>query len=178
MDKRVSKRPGGLLALYEANLRAQADLKEAQAEIEAAGGYLRSYISWSNVLNIASRAYQEATGCQVSYKEEQFRVELDAIFHDIAERFKSKRLEALPNNEMYADQIREVQDRIDTWLRDRRDKFMQMKQAYEETLKASGWADSICMLPLILLIPKPRVAACTAKSWKRRANTSSHWSKN
>jgi len=130
--------PAALIALYEANLAAQSELKEAQAEREAAGAYLRSYVAWSNVLNTASRAYREATGCAVSYKEDQFQRELDTIFGEIADRFQKKRLEALPDHEMYAEQIREVQARIDTWLRDRREIFMEAKRFYEETLKAFG----------------------------------------
>lgn len=127
-----------LLTLYEANLTAQAELKEAQAEMEAASGYLRSHIAWSNVLNAASRAYREATDCEVSYKDNQFRLKLDAVFSDIAKQYQKKRLEALPHHEIYADQIKEVQEQIDTWLRGRRESFMQAKRFYEETLKAFG----------------------------------------
>ena len=130
--------PEALLALYEANLAAQSELKEAQAELEAAGAYLRSYVAWSNVLNTASRAYREATGCTVSYKEERFQRELDTTFSEIAGRFQKKRLEALPDHEMHAEQIKEVQGRIDSWLRDRREIFMEAKRFYEEKLKAFG----------------------------------------
>ena len=135
-----SNDPEALLALYEANLTTQSELKEAQAGLEAAKGYLRSYVAWSNVLNVASRAYREATGCAVSYKEDRFQLELDVIFREIADRFQKKRLEALPDHEIYAEQIQEVQARIDTWLRDRRDKFMEAKRFYEETLKDFGVA--------------------------------------
>jgi len=130
--------PAALLSLYEANLASQSELKEAQTSLEAAKGYLQSYLAWSNVLNVASRAYREATGCEVSYKEDRFRLELDAIFSEITNRFQKKRLEALPDHELYAEQIKEVQARIDTWLRDRRENFMQAKRFYEETLKAFG----------------------------------------
>jgi len=133
-----SNDPEALLALYEVNLTTQSELKEAQAGLEAAKGYLRSYVAWSNVLNVASRAYRDATGCAVSYKEEQFQLELDGIFGEIGDRFQKKRLEALPDHEMYAGQIQEVQARIDTWLRDRRDKFMEAKRFCEETLKNFG----------------------------------------
>jgi len=130
--------PAALLVLYTANLAAQSELKEAQAELEAAGAYLRSYVAWSNVLNIASRAYHEAIGCAVSYREERFQRQLDAIFGEIAARFQKKWLEALPNHEMYAEQIEEVQKQVDDWLRGRRDTFMEDKRCYEETLKAFG----------------------------------------
>lgn len=130
--------PVALVALYEANLAAQSELKEAQSELEAAVAYLRSYVAWSNVLNIASRAYREATGCEISYQEEQFRQALDVIFGEIADQFQKRRLEALPQHEMFADQIKEVQDQIDAWLRNRRDSFMEAKRFYEETLKAVG----------------------------------------
>jgi hypothetical protein len=130
--------PPALLALYEANLAAQAEMKEAQAELEAAGAYLRSYMAWTNVLNNASRAYREATGCAVSYKEDRFQRSLDTVFAEIAERFQKKWLEALPDYEMYAEQIKEVQDQVDEWLRGRRDTFMESKRFYEETLKTFG----------------------------------------
>ena len=130
--------PVALVALYEANLAAQSELKEAQADLEAAGAYLRSYVAWSNVLNIASRAYREATSCAVSYREDQFQQGLDTIFGEITDRFQKKRLEALPDHEMYAEQIKEVQGQIDAWLRDRREVFMEAKRFYEETLKAFG----------------------------------------
>jgi len=130
--------PTALLALYEANLVAQSELKEAQVEVEATGSHLRSYVAWSNVLNVASRAYQEATACAVSYKDDRFQRELDTMFGEIVDRFQKKRLEALPDHEMYAEQIREVQARIDAWLRDRRDSFMEAKRFYEEALKFIG----------------------------------------
>jgi hypothetical protein len=63
---------------------------------------------------------------------------LDAIFDKIVDRFQKKRLEGLPDHEMYAAQIQELQDQIDGWLRDRRDHFMESKQFYEETLKLFG----------------------------------------
>ncbi len=123
--------PGALLALYEANLATQSELKETQAELDAAEAYLRCYVAWSNVLSTASRAYREATGCAVSYKEEQFQRELDSVFGEIADRFQKKRLEALPDHELYTEQIKEVQNRIDVWLRDRREVFMEAKRFYE-----------------------------------------------
>ena len=128
--------PTAFLVLYEVNLTAQSEMKEARAELEAAAAYLRSYIAWSNVLNVASRAYREATGCEVSYQEKQFRLALDVIFAEIASQFEKRRLEALPQHEMYADQIKGVQEQIDAWLRNRRGTFMDAKRFYEDTLKA------------------------------------------
>jgi len=127
--------PAALISLYEANLAAQSELKETQTSLDTAKSYLQSYLAWSNVLNIASRAYHEATDCEVSYKENQFRLELDAIFGEISDRFHKKRLESLLDHEMYTEQIQEVQDRINAWLRDRRDIFMQAKRFYEDTLR-------------------------------------------
>lgn len=130
--------PAALLVLYEANLVVQTGLKEAEAEMQAAKSYLTSYVAWSNVLNTTSRAYREATSCEISYKEEQFRLKLDGVLAEIVEQFQKKRLEALPNHEMYADQIIEVQSSIDAWLRGRRDGFIQAGRFYEEKLKACG----------------------------------------
>ena len=130
--------PAALAALYEANLATRSELKEAEGSLAAAQGYLRSFQAWSNVLNVASRAYREALACATTYREDRFQQELDTIFGQIADRFQKKWLEALPNHEMYADQIKDAHTRIDDWLRDRRDKFMQAKQFYEETLQAFG----------------------------------------
>lgn len=127
-----------LLTLYETNRTLQSELKQAQASLAAAQGYLQTYQAWSSVLNAASRAYREALGCETSYKESQFRQELDALFGEITGQFQKRRLEALPQHEMYTDQIRETQSRIDNWLRDRRESFMQAKQFYEEMLKVVG----------------------------------------
>jgi len=133
-----SNDPSALVALYEANRIVHSELKEAQANLEAAKGYQQSYLAWSSVLNAASRAYREALDCETSYKEGRFRQELGTIFGSITAQFQKKRLEALPDHEMYAEQIREAQERIDTWLRDRRENFVQAKQFYEETLKTFG----------------------------------------
>jgi len=130
--------PTALLTLYEANLAAQSELTEAQADLAAAKGYLQSYAAWSNVLNVASRAYREALGCEASYKEDRFKRELETIFDGIVDRFHKERLEALAHHEIYTDRIKEVQGRIDAWLRDRREIFMEAKQFYEETLKTFG----------------------------------------
>jgi len=127
-----------LLTLYEDNRTVQSELKDAQASLEAARGYLSSYQAWSNVLNAASRTYYEALGCETSYKEGQFRQELATVFDKITDQFQKKRLEALPNHEMYTDQIKDVQEQIDVWLRDRRENFMQDKQSYQETLQSIG----------------------------------------
>jgi hypothetical protein len=130
--------PEALVLLYRENRAAQSEIEEAQTSLEAAKGYLRGYSAWSNVLNAASRAYRDALGCETSYKEERFRQALDAVFGEIIEQFQKKRLEALPNHEMYADKFQEIQDQINEWLRGRRESFMQAKRFYEETLKAFG----------------------------------------
>ncbi|MBN1891045.1 MAG: hypothetical protein JW850_23820 [Thermoflexales bacterium] len=130
--------PAAILALYEANRAAQTELREAQSGLDAARGYLQSYIAWPNVLNVASNAYREALGCETSYKQSQFRQELDTVFGEITDRFRQKQLEALPDHEMYSDRIKETQEQITAWLRDRRENYMQVKLTYEETLKAMG----------------------------------------
>jgi hypothetical protein len=127
-----------LLTLYEAIRTVQSELKDAQASLGAAKGYLSSYLAWSSVLNAASRAYLDALGCETSYKEGQFHQELATVFDEITDQFQKKRLEALPNHEMYAGQIKDVQDKIDAWLRDRRENFIQDKQFYQETLQNIG----------------------------------------
>jgi len=130
--------PNALVSLYDANLAAQSELKDAQADFDAANAYLRSFGSWLGVLNIASRAHREATGCALSYQQAQFQRELNLIFQEIIDRFQKKRLEALPDHEIYEERIREIQSQIDSWLRGRRENFMEAKQTYENTLKSIG----------------------------------------
>lgn len=127
-----------LLALHTANVIVQSDLRDAQQEWGAAVAYYKSYLAWSNVLNAASRAYHDATECEVSYGEGQFKRELEAIFSDLAGRFQKQRLEALSDHEMIAEQIRAVQSQIDAWLRERRENFMKLKLAYEEMFRSLG----------------------------------------
>lgn len=127
-----------LVALYSTNISSQVDIRNAQINLKSSQGYLKSLIAWNNVLNASSRAYREASGCEVSYKEDRFRINLDDIFNQISDRFEKERLEALGHHEIYIEKIQEIQSEIDNWLRRRRDKFMQSKVFYEDTLKSFG----------------------------------------
>ena len=127
-----------LVVLYDSNLGSVSELDEAQNRLATAKGYLESYVAWSNVLNSASRAYSESLNCENSYSEGKFRKNLDKVFIEISTSFNKKRLETLPDHEIYFEKIRAIQDQIDSWLRNRRDIFMQSKRFYEDTIKAIG----------------------------------------
>ena len=127
-----------LVSLYEENFSLTTEFKQAKLRIENAHSYLGSYLAWLTLLSISSRAFVDAIGCETSYSESIFRDELLIIFNDIEERFRDKRLEALPDHEMYSTRIKETQEKIEEWLRNRRLKFMESKAFCEEMLKTIG----------------------------------------
>lgn len=127
-----------LVVLYETNITVKNEFDDAKVKLETAKGYLGSFQAWLSLLSISSRAHVEAINCEASYNESQFREELSVIFGEIEGRFKDKRLEALPDHEMFETRIMDVQGRIEGWLRDRRQNFMEVKAFCEEMLKTIG----------------------------------------
>lgn len=127
-----------IVVFYKAINEQKVELKKALTEIDAAKAYLQSFLAWSHVLNSASRVYKDALNCQGTYKHDTFRIEADLVFQKILENLNKKRLEALPNHEMFNALLQKLQSEIDAWLRDRRDLFMKAKVAFEDQLKDMG----------------------------------------
>lgn len=139
-EKRPKGEPIALVRLYDSCIGATAGGRDAKAALEAAQGYVGGYSAWLAVLNKASRAYKEAVGCQTHHNESRFVAELDGVFAEVAERFKQEKLEALAHHELFEEQIESIQQQIDNWLRDLRDRFVKAKAAYEGLLNELGVA--------------------------------------
>lgn len=127
-----------IVVFYKSINAQKAELMNARTEIDAAKAYLQSFLAWSNVLNSASRVYKDALNCQSTYKHDTFKVETDLVFQKILENLNKKRLEALANHEIFNAQLQTLQSGIDSWLRDRRDLFMQSKVNFENHLRDMG----------------------------------------
>lgn len=130
-----SNNPNALITLYNATFNVKTQMKSANIEISSAKAYLVSYLAWSRVLNIASTIYKEALRCKATYKFDEFKDEVDSIFEKIFENLNKKRLESLANHEIFYSQLQNLQSKIDAWIRDRRDIFMQMKISFENSIR-------------------------------------------
>jgi hypothetical protein len=133
-----SNSPTALIALYKTVNASKSELEGARIEINSAKAYLQSFLSWSHVLITASRVYKDALSCQNTYKHEVFKVEADNIFEKILDNLNKKRLESLANHEIFNAQLQGLQSKIDAWLRDRRDLFMQIKIGFENSIRDLG----------------------------------------
>ena len=127
------------IVVFYTSINAQkVELGNARTEIDSAKAYLHSFLEWSHVLNTASRVYKDALNCQSTYKHNEFKIESDKVFQNILQNLNNKRLEALANHEIINAQLQKLQKEIDSWLRDRRDLFMQSKVTYENHLRDMG----------------------------------------
>jgi hypothetical protein len=134
----ASNQPKSLISLYSAVKTSKSELENAKLNLSAARNYLQGFVSWDHVLNSASRVYKDALNCQSTYKNDTYKIEAEKIFERIVDNLSKKKLEALANHEVFDSQLQKLQAKVDEWLRDRREQFMNMKIEYENSLKAIG----------------------------------------
>lgn len=134
----IGQRADDLIRVVKIHSDFYEQLEQLANQRGAISSYQRNLQAWKKLLQRSNQVHQDAVTARASFDEERFLNEANQIWNKITQEFADAPLDTLSDHETFFQPVSELEQRIETWKRKRREDFVAEKQDLENALARVG----------------------------------------